>query len=127
MIGILFAGNAMTIIFTAPIFTMIFSFIFLRLRQGIWKICFAFVLIVGVILVVRSPFIFPQTIYNLQNQYINETNLNDDSVSKNGSMYWIGVGICVLAAACTGLINVVLNHLKVIENCHLFYQLDCRK
>merc|ERR1712156_1030961 len=43
-LGVLYVpiGDAMTIIFTAPIFTMIFSFIFLRLRQGIWKICFAF-------------------------------------------------------------------------------------
>jgi len=117
-LGVLYVpiGDAMTIIFTAPIFTMIFSFIFLRLRQGIWKIIFAFILIVGVILVVRPPFIFPQTIYNLETQYVNETYLNDDSVSKNGSMYWIGVGICVLAAACTGLINVVLNHLKDIDS-----------
>jgi len=127
-LGVLYVplGDAMTIIFTAPIFTMIFSFIFLRIRQGLWKIFFAFVLIIGVILVVRPPFIFPKIIYHLQNQQINETLSNVDSLDKKGNMYWIGVGICFLAAACTGLINVVLNHLKVtirINHLPTFYEI----
>ena len=52
-------GDAMTVIYSGPIFTMLFSYLFLRIRQGLWKIFFALILLVGVILVIRPPFMFP--------------------------------------------------------------------
>lgn len=52
-------GDDLTVIYTCPIFTMLFSFLILKIRQGLWKILFAFCLITGVILVVRPPFLFP--------------------------------------------------------------------
>ena len=54
-------GDALTIIYTGPMFTMIFSFLFLRIRQGLWKIGFTSLLIPGIILVVRPPFLFPNS------------------------------------------------------------------
>ena len=62
-------GDAMTVIYSGPLFTMLFSYLFLRIRQGLWKILFALILIVGVILVIRPPFMFPN-----QNSGGNSTN-----------------------------------------------------
>ena len=64
-------GDAMTVIYSGPLFTMLFSYLFLRIRQGLWKILFALILIVGVILVIRPPFMFPN-----QNTGGNSTNLS---------------------------------------------------
>ena len=53
-------GDASTVIFTAPIFCMILSAIFLEDRLGLFKIFAGMLLLVGVILVVRPPFLFPE-------------------------------------------------------------------
>ena len=47
-------GDALTIIYSGPIFTMTFSYCFLRIRQGPWKIFFALILLTGVVLVICS-------------------------------------------------------------------------
>ena len=52
-------GDASTVIFTAPIFCMILSAVFLEDRLGLFKIFAGMLLLVGVILVVRPPFLFP--------------------------------------------------------------------
>ena len=59
-------GDAMTVIYSGPLFTMLFSYLFQRIPQGLWNIFFALILIVGVILVIRPPFMFP----NLPNSSI---------------------------------------------------------
>ena len=53
-------GDASTVIFTAPIFCMILSAVFLEDRLGLFKIFAGMLLLVGVILVVRPPFLFPE-------------------------------------------------------------------
>ncbi|XP_059489915.1 solute carrier family 35 member G1-like [Neocloeon triangulifer] len=53
-------GDATSIIFSAPIFVMLMSFIFLREPCGTFRFIIAFLLITGVILVSRPPFIFNQ-------------------------------------------------------------------
>ena len=47
-LGVLYTplGDALTIIYTSPIFTMVFSLIFLRIRVGMWKITLGIVLMV---------------------------------------------------------------------------------
>ena len=52
-------GDAITLFFTIPLFTMIFAFIILRTPIKIWKVTFGVILMTGVILIVRPPFIFP--------------------------------------------------------------------
>ena len=112
----------MTIIYSAPIFTMIFSFVFLRIKQGLFKIFFALILIVGVLLVIRPPFLFPHLKPNVEphpisNQTVTNTNQTspaEDPSETKDNIYWIGVAICVVTAACTGLISVVFNYLQVI-------------
>jgi drug/metabolite transporter (DMT)-like permease len=123
-LGVLYIplGTAMTIIYSAPIFTMIFSFVFLRIKQGLYKIFFALILIVGVLLVIRPPFIFHNLkpnveSYSIFNQTVtnNQTSPAKDHSETKDNIYWIGVAICVVAAACTGLISVVFNYLQDVD------------
>ena len=103
----------MTIIYTGPIFTMLFSFLFLRIRQGLWKISCACCLMVGVILVVRPPFLFPKHTMHLQIQENNQTFLAQDYSLNDEDIHWIGVAICFAASCIGGLINVSIRYLKV--------------
>ena len=103
----------MTIIYTGPIFTMLFSFLFLRIRQGLWKISCACCLMVGVILVVRPPFLFPKHTVHLQIQENNQTFLAQDYSLNDEDIHWIGVAICFAASCIGGLINVSIRYLKV--------------
>ena len=107
------SGDALTIIYTGPIFTMLFSFLFLRIRQGLWKISCACCLMVGVILVVRPPFLFPKHTAHLQIQENNQTFLAQDYSLNDEDIHWIGVAICFAASCIGGLINVSIRYLKV--------------
>ena len=96
-LGVLYIplGDALTIIYTAPIFTMIFSYIFLRTRQGFWKIFLATLLMIGVILVIRPPFMFPQNPPKLQflqqSEKINQTFMTGENISRMEieTFHWI--------------------------------------
>ena len=112
------SGDALTIIYTGPIFTMLFSFLFLRIRQGLWKISCACCLMVGVILVVRPPFLFPKHTMHLQIQDNNQTFLAQDYSLNDEDIHWIGVAICFAASCIGGLINVSIRYLKVC--CHFW-------
>ena len=125
-----FLGTAMTIIYSAPIFTMIFSFVFLRIKQGLYKIFFALILIVGVLMVIRPPFLFPHLKPNIEphplsNQTVtnNQTSPAENHSETKDNIYWIGVAICVVTAACTGLISVVFNYLQVNFLLYLLLQI----
>jgi len=127
-LGVLYIplGDALTIIYTGPMFTMIFSFLFLRIRQGLWKISFTSLLIPGIILVVRPPFLFPnsdatngtsvQYLTHWQYHHNNETLLSNDLSLNDDNIHWIGVGICFAAAVIGGLINVSINYLKDVDS-----------
>ena len=107
------SGDAMTIIYTGPIFTMIFSFLFLRIRQGLWKISFAGLLMVGVILVIRPPFLFPQHAVHLHIQENNQTFLAETFSIGNENIHWIGVAICFTSSCIGSLVAVSIRYLKV--------------
>ena len=107
------SGDALTIIYTSPMFTMLFSFLFLRIQQGLWKISCACCLMVGVILVVRPPFLFPKHTMHLQIQENNQTFLAQDYSLKDEDIHWIGVTICFAASCICGLIIVLTRYLKV--------------
>ena len=59
-------GDAMTVIYSGPLFTMLFSYLFQRIHQGLWKIFFALILLIGVILVIRPPFMFPNSFSSIE-------------------------------------------------------------
>jgi len=117
-LGVLYLdlGDAMTIIYTGPIFTMIFSFLFLRIRQGLWKISFAGLLMVGVILVIRPPFLFPQHAVHLHIQENNQTFLAETFSIGNENIHWIGVAICFTSSCIGSLIAVSIRYLTDVSH-----------
>merc|ERR1712012_678945 len=73
------------------------------------KIIFALILMIGVILVIRPPFLFPHHLEHLQLRSTNQTLVVEFITKNDQNIYWIGVAICIGAAFCTGLMNVVFN------------------
>ena len=128
-LGVLYIplGDALTIIYTAPIFTMIFSYIFLRTRQGFWKISLAILLMIGVILIIRPPFIFPQNAPKLQfHQQSKKTNQTFMAGENNSRMeietfYWMGVAMSLGASCIGGLMNVSINYLKEVDSGTVYF------
>ena len=128
-LGVLYIplGDALTIIYTAPIFTMIFSYIFLRTRQGLWKVSLAILLMIGVILVIRPPFIFPQNPPKLQFlQQRKKTNQTFNAAEKISSMdletiHWMGVAMSLGASCIGGLMNVSINYLKEVDSGTVYF------
>ena len=58
-------GDALTIIFTEPLFTMIFSCVAFHFRMGIFRMTLAFGLLSGMILCVQPPLIFDRWSFTL--------------------------------------------------------------
>jgi drug/metabolite transporter (DMT)-like permease len=51
-------GDALTLVFTEPLWTIILSKIILRTRVGWWKGIFAVILIAGMVLTIQPEFMF---------------------------------------------------------------------
>ena len=106
---------------------MIFSFIFLRTRQGVWKIFLAILLMIGVILVIRPPFIFPQNPPKLQffqqSKKTNQTFLAGENKSRMEieTFHWTGVAMSLGASCIGGLMNVSINYLKEVDSGTVFF------
>eukprot|EP00092_Neocalanus_flemingeri_P037038 GFUD01040321.1.p1 GENE.GFUD01040321.1~~GFUD01040321.1.p1 ORF type:complete len:483 (+),score=79.24 GFUD01040321.1:79-1449(+) len=137
-LGFLPLGDALTIIFSEPLWTLLLSKIFLKTRIGWWKFSFAFVLIAGVILCTQPPFLFPisqQTRHHHhyghhldhhgyhhhhhhfhRHEYaiqVNETTVGVDAEAKVTMMdedcsYYIGVLLAVGAALTGSASNVIV-------------------
>lgn len=68
-------GDAATIIFCSPIFVMVFSHVILREHCGLFRVLVIAMLLVGVVLIARPPFL--QKILHL------DTNSNNNNYSNN--------------------------------------------
>ena len=51
-------GDALTLVFTEPLWTLLLSKLVLKIRIGVWKMVFGVVLIGGMVLCIQPPFIF---------------------------------------------------------------------
>jgi drug/metabolite transporter (DMT)-like permease len=127
-LGVLYIplGDALTIIYTAPIFTMIFSYIFLRIRQGFWKMSLDIILMIGVILVIRPPFMFPQNTPKLQflqqSKKTNQTLMTGEKKSMEiETFHWMGVAMSLGASCIGGLMNVSINYLKEVDSGTVYF------
>ena len=58
MLAYLPLGDAVTIMFVEPLFTLVFSFLFLRLSASLWRILLCFGLLLGMVFTVQPPFVF---------------------------------------------------------------------
>ena len=100
-------GDAVTIMFIEPLFTVVFSFVFLRVSAGLWKILLCLGLLAGMILTVQPPFIFGpvangnHTGSNIT-EIVGEKPGSDEGYFKGVLM---GIGCAVMGAFCNILIN----------------------
>ena len=72
-------GDALTLIFTEPLWTVVASKLVLGTRIGPWKFCFALILLTGMFLCIQPPFMFgvrPEA--GSQNDIINGTSSSSD-------------------------------------------------
>ena len=133
-------GDALTIVFTEPLWTLILSKLILKIRIGLWKVFFGLLLILGMILCIQPPFLF-QPIDSNGNKTIpdntNNTNLVGeyvmlikDSLHKGGNCdgmeesenYNVGVLFAIGTAVTGAMANVVIARCeKVSSKVLVFY------
>ena len=94
-------GDASTLIFSAPIFTMLFACCCLKHNLGPFRAILGIMLMVGAIFVVQPPFLF-------------------GSESKS-ELYYIGAILGVLTAALDGLVNISINFCSEVHSLVLLW------
>ena len=98
-------GDALTIIFTEPLFTIVLSLIFFRIGIGFFKIVLGLGLIGGMILCIQPPFIFPN------NEEVKEGD-KEELEEGRGSAYYTGVALAAGCAFSGAVCNIL------IRECH---------
>jgi len=123
-------GDALTIVFTEPLWTLILSKLILKIRIGMWKLFFGLLLIAGMVLCIQPPFLFPVSPELPLNSTMNETDSNPDALdqdhdlidSPSSSNYYLGVLMAVCTAMFGALNNVVIARCeKVSSKVMVFY------
>ena len=98
-------GDAMTLMFSTPISTMILAAIFLGHRLRLFKLTFGMVLLSGTILVVRPPFLFKAK----------------DPDGDHDKLYFIGVVVALFASVAGGCVSIVLNFCQNVNSLVLLW------
>jgi len=98
--------DALCIIFTCPVVTMVLSVIILGDKLNILKCVSGILLLLGVVLVCQPPFLF----YNLQDDSLQT--LHDD-------LYYVGVLLAVTACCTGGLKNVLVAKCEGVSTANL--------
>ena len=79
---------------------------FLRIKQGLWKISFALVLTIGIVLVVRPPMFFPE-----------DSSLCGETVqvfeAEKPKNYMLGVLFIISSSVSLALMSVCVAYMKV--------------
>ena len=118
-------GDAITVIYFAPFFTMIFAAIFLKHRLGLYKIIFGILLTAGIILVVRPPLLFPNSNGVPGNHSDSANTLTANEALKDevhDLHYYLGVLAGLAGALTASALTVTVNHLKnYSQNVLIFY------
>ena len=137
-------GDALTIVFTEPLWTLILSKFILKIRIGVWKWIFGLLLLLGMILCIQPPFLFPanqhsNSTHNATHEMANYTNplkklvvnvqlsLHDGAPEavddeEGSSNYYIGAVLAVCTAVTGAMANVVIARCeKVSSKVMVFY------
>ena len=95
-------GDAMTIVFTSPVFTMVLSKVFLKDTCKLYKVICAMILFSGVILVLQPPLIFDQAGVG------NDINISN---SKESNKYYFGASMAFVSSIAGGFHYVIVGRL----------------
>ena len=111
-------GDALTLFWTSPLFTMLLSAIFMRHRLRLYKLSFALILIFGIILVVQPPSLFPPS----HDQHHNSSGSNGDATVIFDTRFNIGIVAGIGGAIIASLLNISVRYLKdTSPNVLIFY------
>jgi len=100
-------GDALTIIMTEPIWTLILSKMFLKTPIGIWKLGFSCSLLVGVILCAQPPFMFKDFIGEQDEDFEEDVKSEEKEEPQYFSSEGYNLGLA--CAIGTGVISAVTN------------------
>ena len=109
-------GDAITILRSDALPTIIFASIFLKERLKLYKIICAVLIITGVILVTRPLFLFKDTIHGISNntRFDSDTKAYSSKLDSNRPMYYYyGVVAALLSTVAVGIQRVVLKILTL--------------
>jgi len=100
-------GDLIVICFTAPVFSVFLDRIVLKRSFTLLSICLCFLIVIGDVLVIQPPFIFPKE--DSEHNATHDTQLSEESMSveKHGEHYFLGVALCLYTAAAISVANVV--------------------
>ena len=100
-------GDALAIVFSCPAFTLLSTFMILGHRHSLWKIIFALIVIIGVVMIVQPPFLFGSN--------------SDNSENNVGGDRLFGVLMAITTAILGGFQSTILHYLKHIHSIILVF------
>ena len=122
-------GDALTLLFSAPLSTMILAAIFLGHRLRMFKVIFGILLLIGTVLVIQPEFLFPQSdkgtkhlsrwLFPFMPKLFREGSkkMLEDQKQK----YYIGVALALGSAIADGFVNVAINFCQGVESLVLLW------
>ena len=125
-------GDALTLIFSAPLSTMCTAAIFLGQQLRLFKITCGVMLVIGTVLVIKPPFIFNPDLDDIDDTVDRSSHNNNRSTvtsfysslyhqDKHDSLYFIGVIIALSSAMADGFLNVAINFCKEVNSLVLLW------
>jgi len=99
-------GDLIVICFTSPVFSVFIDRVVNKRLFTILSISLCFFIVVGDVLVIQPPFLFPNDVvsYNETKPHLVEEPTTDE---KHGHNYYFGVALCFYTAAAISVANVV--------------------
>ena len=120
-------GDALTLIFSNPLTTMILAAIFLGHKLRLFKITFGLLLLIGIVLVVRPPFIFSENKVSESDSKLNKSLVTAFFAQVyrpdyyDQEMYYIGAAIAGSSAIISGLLNIAVNYCREVNSLVLLF------
>ena len=99
-------GDLIVICFASPVFSVFLDRIVLKRLLTILSVSLCFLIVLGDVLVVQPPIIFGED-KDTKNETFNNVKMEETSQKKRGQYYYVGVGLCVYAAAAGAVANVL--------------------
>ncbi|TRY71642.1 hypothetical protein TCAL_03122 [Tigriopus californicus] len=113
-------GDALTIIFTEPLFTMVLSLIFLKIAMGPWKILLGIGLTAGMILSIQPPFLFPPTVPLTPLSNSSHHVLVEGKIQRS-EQYFYGACLAISCALCGAMCNILIKKCDGISSTSLVF------
>lgn len=112
-------GDALTIIFTEPLFTMVLSLIFLKIAMGPWKILLGIGLTTGMVLSIQPPFLFLPTVP--LTPLSNSSHVLVEGKIQRSEQYFYGACLAISCALCGAMCNILIKKCDGISSTSLVF------